>query len=69
MLTLLAMSLIEYLVANKILQSCKSIFIYCKLGNFRENFVLANSVKTHTCDVENSRQRCDLRLSIIDRVI
>ena len=25
---------------------------YCKFGNFRENFIFANSVKTHIFDVE-----------------
>ena len=25
---------------------------YCKSGNFRENFIFANSVKRHTCDVK-----------------
>ena len=29
---------------------------YCKFGNFRENFIFANSVKRHICDVKN----CDL---------
>ena len=23
---------------------------YCKFGNFRENFIFANSVKRHNCD-------------------
>ena len=27
----------------------------CKFGNFRENFIFANSVKRHICVVENSR--------------
>ena len=27
---------------------------YCKFGNFREDFIFANSVKTRICDVENS---------------
>ena len=42
---------------------------YCKFGNFRENCIFANSVKTHICDVENSRQWRDLPLSENDRVI
>ena len=28
--------------------------LYCKFDNFCENFIFANSVKTHICDVENS---------------
>ena len=41
----------------------------CKFGTFRDNFIFANSVKTHICDVENSRQGRDLPLSVNDRVI
>ena len=41
--------------------------ISCKFGNFRENFIFANSVERHTCDVKNSRQGHDLPLSIKDR--
>ena len=26
---------------------------YCKFGNFRENFILAKSVKNPICDVKN----------------
>ena len=26
--------------------------VYCKFGNFRENFIFADSVKTHICKVE-----------------
>ena len=26
---------------------------YCKSGKFRENFIFANSVKRHICDVKN----------------
>ena len=42
---------------------------YCKSGNFRENFIFANSVKRQTCDVKNSRLWHDLSKSVIDRVI
>ena len=28
---------------------------YCKLRSFRENFIFANGVKIHSCDVNNSR--------------
>ena len=40
-----------------------------KFGNFRENFIFANSIKRHISDVKNSRIRQDLPLSINDRVI
>ena len=42
---------------------------YCRFGNFRENFIFANSIKRHISDVKNSRIRQDLPLSINDRVI
>ena len=43
--------------------------IYFRFGNFRENFVLANSIKRLTSDVKNSRLRQDLPISINVRVI
>ena len=42
---------------------------YCKSGNFRYNFIFANSVKRHICDVKNSRKGPDLPTSVNDRVI
>ena len=42
---------------------------YCKFGIFRENFIFANSVKRHICDVQVSRQMYDLPISVNDRVI
>ena len=42
---------------------------YCRFGNFHENFIFANSIKRHISDVENSRLRQGLSLSINDRVI
>ena len=42
---------------------------YCKSGNFRENFIFANSVKRHICDVYNSGLRHDLPISVNDRMI
>ena len=42
---------------------------YCKSGNFRKNFIFANSVKRHTCDIKNSRLRHDLPISVIVSVI
>ena len=55
-----------------VIPNCDSwvvFFLYCKFGNFRDNFIFANSVKTHICDVENSRQGRDLPISVNDRVI
>ena len=43
--------------------------IHCKFGNFRETFIFANSVKIRICDAENSRKRCDLPISVNDRMI
>ena len=42
---------------------------YCKIRNFRDNFIFANSVKTHICDVRFSGQERDLPLSVNERVI
>ena len=44
-------------------------FEYCLFGNFRENFIFANSIKRHISDVKKSRIKQDLPLSINDRVI
>ena len=38
-------------------------------GYFRENFIFANSVKRHICDVRNSRLGHSLPLSVNGRVI
>ena len=40
-----------------------------KSGNFRENFIFANSVKRHICDVKISRLRYDWPISANNRVI
>ena len=42
---------------------------YCKSGNFRENFIFANSVKNHICDATYSRLGHDFSISVNDRVI
>ena len=47
----------------------KSYAYYCKFGNFLKDFIFANSVKTHICDVKNLRQGRDLLISVKDRVI
>ena len=41
-------------------------FQYCKFGNFRENFVLANSVRGHICDIKNLLLVHDLPISAIE---
>ena len=41
----------------------------CKFGNFRENFIFANNVKRHFCDVKNLRLGHDLHIPTNDRVI
>ena len=41
----------------------------CRFRNFRENFILANSIKRHVSDVKKSRLRQDLPISINERVI
>ena len=43
--------------------------IYWRFGNFRKNFIFANSIKRHITDFKNSRLRQDLPISINDRVI
>ena len=43
--------------------------MYYRFGNYRENFIFANSFKRHISDVKNSRLRQYLPISINDRVI
>ena len=45
------------------------IIRYCRFGNFRENFIFANSIKRHISDVKKTQIRQDLPLSINNRVI
>ena len=42
---------------------------YCKFGNFHENFIFANSMKIHICDIKYSRLGHDLPLPYNNRVI
>ena len=42
---------------------------FCKFGNFRENFIFANSIKSHICQVKISRLGHDSPISLNDRVI
>ena len=37
--------------------------MYCRFGNFRENFIFANGIKRHISDVKNSQLRQDLPIS------
>ena len=46
-----------------------SCLVYCKFGNFRENFIFANSLKRHICDVQISQLRRDLPIVVNDGVI
>ena len=39
-----------------------------KFGNFRENFIFANSVKMQICDPQSSRLRHDLHVSVHEGV-
>ena len=50
-------------------QGVHELLGYCKFENFLENFIFANSVKRHICDVQTSRLRHDLPISVNDRVI
>ena len=41
----------------------------CKFKTFRENFIFANNVKRHVCDVKNTRLEPDIPISVNSRVI
>ena len=44
---------------NGIVMAVQKVFwtsLDCKFGNFRENFIFANSVKRHNCDVKIREQ-------------
>ena len=64
----LGLTCLKSLSEDKIV-TCRQWNEYCKFGNFRENFIFANSVKRHNCDVKNSRLGHDLPTSVNDRVI
>ena len=36
------------------------LFLYCKFGNFRENYIFANSVKGQICDIKKWQLGYDL---------
>ena len=42
---------------------------YSRFGNFRRNFIFANSIIRHISDVKNSRLGQDVSISINERVI
>ena len=58
----------EYLYCNLDFQPIRLRWYY-KLGNFRENFIFANSVKRHICHGKKSRLGHNLNTSVNDRVI
>ena len=43
--------------------------VYCKVGNFRENFIFANSIKRRICDVKNPQLDHDLPSLVNDRMV
>ena len=50
---------------NRLNADCYNVY-YCKFGNFPENFIFANSVNRHTCNVKKSRTMHDLPISVND---
>ena len=42
---------------------------YCKFGNFHDNFIFANCIKRHSCDVKNLPLGHDLPSSVNDKMI
>ena len=42
---------------------------FCKSGNFRENFIFANSAQRHICEAIYSRLGHDFSISVNKRVI
>ena len=55
----------------QVIASNLELIPYCKFGNFRENFIFANSVERHICDVKNSRLKhaLNIHVSVNHRVI
>ena len=53
------------LLANVISTENSCIGLYCRFGNFRKNFIFANSIKRQISDVKKQ----DLPISINSRVI
>ena len=45
-------------------RECNQLHHYCKFGNFRDNFIFANSMKKHICDVKKSRLGHNLPSSV-----
>ena len=56
-------------VSRPPLQLIMKTNIYFKFGNFRENFIVAKSVKRHICNLKNLLLGPDLPTSVNDRVI
>ena len=44
--------------ATQYLVSFLVLYKYCKPGNFRDNFIFANSVKIHICDAKIATRTC-----------
>ena len=42
----------------------KSLTLYCKFGNFRENYIFPNSVQRHICNAKYSLLEHDLTVSV-----
>ena len=50
-------------------KACKSpLPKYCKFRIFHENIILANCLKRHICDIQNSQPGHDLPASVNNRV-
>ena len=58
---------------NNIISGSTVFMQLCKytenFGKFLHNFIFAKIVKTHNCDIKNSRLGRDLPISVNDRVI
>ena len=60
---------VKYILSVGSIVSLFKKILYGKFENFDENFIFANSVKRHICDVENSQLAHDLPMSVYDRMI
>ena len=72
MKVLVLAKLVNTLISSAIVCSkvcIKESPVYCKVGNFCENFIFANSIKRRICDVKNARLDHDLPSSVNDRMV
>ena len=51
------------------LKGAINVVIYCKFGNFRDNFLFTNSVKRHICDIKKLQLGLDFPTSVNDTVV